>query len=378
MHKKSKSSKFTLSANLPILLSRILILAVFSTVIFWMITATTGEAKFLSHQFTSGSDDYEYLNAGVLAASGNNENKELSEIVDEFYYFSLHSPGYPVLLYILFILTSPSIYFGIFLNSVFLWISTYLSGGLGTCRDSSVPKLLAIIASMPGLLLVSFHLYKDVILLALVLVAIANYKKGNFVLAIFFAALTHYFRPFNWILLLMAVLIIKKPGVVFSLLLICFGVVLVNPEVIDLNMIQSQIQLAQSVAIRDMQTYGSSYEPVGNFLLDYLIGLGRFVLLPIPFSIDWVNRPLVFSLLEFFQSTIIYLTLFLGLFNHKIIIKSVKDNQILFGYAFLQSSTYAVLYFGNAEPRFRVLIFVCVGILIRSIIKNNFHPKAVI
>jgi hypothetical protein len=212
--------------------------------------------------------------------------------------------------------------------------------------------------------LVSLHLYKDLFLLALILVSIVSFKNKNYFLAIVFPLLTHYFRPFNWILLFFTFIAVSRPKIIVYALMVAGLALYFNAELFDFDNLYSQIQLAQSIAVRDMQSYGSTYEPTGNFIFDYLIGLVRFTFLPFPFSIDWTSRPFLFSLLDFLQSVGIYSAFFMSFYWPRRAIESIKTHSVIFIYTFLQVSTYSVIYFGNGEPRYRVFIYVCSALLI--------------
>ena len=336
---------------------------------FWVVTLLSDDYSFNYNFFTTGSDDLEYLNASVQAVKDITQS-DFSDLINKHFYFSLHSLGYPVVLYFLFNLTFATLFTGILLNGFLLWIIIRIVASMPTLRESKAYHFLTVFALCPGLLLVSLHLYKDLFLLVLILISVVSFKNKNYLLAFFFALLTHYFRPFNWILLFISFLAITKPRIIIYVIFTSVLVLFFNVELFDLNNLYSQIELAQSIAVRDMQSYGSTYEPTGNFTLDYLIGLLRFIFLPLPFSINWTNRPLIFSVLDFLQSMIIYLAFFMSVCLPRRALDSIKNNSAIFIYTFLQISTYSLIYFGNGESRYRVFIYICAAIIVIDLSRN--------
>lgn len=349
---------------------------------FWSVTLISDDLVFKSNLFTSGSDDLEYLNASVNSARDMVQG-DFYEILERYFYFSLHSPGYPIVLHVLFKLTVATLLTGIFLNGFLLWVAVRLVTLFPKFYLTKPYHFLTVFALCPGLLITSLHLYKDLFLLVLVLISAVNFRNKNYALAIIFALLTHYFRPFNWVLLFISFVAVKKPKIIIYSLLPLGSIFLFKPEFMNFESIYTAIQTAQLVAVQDMQSYGSTYEPTGNFILDYLIGLVRFILLPIPFSINWSNRPFIFSALDFAQSIIIFISLFMLVYRPRRAFESMKNNSIIFIYTFLHASIYSVIYFGNGDSRYRVYIYVCAAILIidlssrmfRKGLKSSIIPK---
>lgn len=348
-------------------LFKALIFSVFMTFLFYSLCLLSNEPTFLANGYTGGSDDLMFLenvNSALLL-----NNPTLVDLSEVLLHQTEHAPAYPFILYFFSKIAPAGIFLAIFLNFFALYFIGFISSPkleAGNCLYS--PWKFIIFA--PGLVFVAFHAYKDLFLMLIILLAIKAFNDKKFLLGLGISLLSGYFRPYNWILIFLAYMLFTR----FKLtLLLIFSssaaMLLLYPQYI-VEVINPMMESAHEIAYRDMVSYGSLYQPYDNMVVDYFLGMFRFIFLPLPWSIAWQDRPLFLSILELLQTIIIWAATIFIIIKPNFILRIIRDHGIIFWYCFLQASVYSILYFGNAQPRYRIYIYlICLFVFI-SITKN--------
>ncbi len=324
-----------------------------ATGIFYLMCISTSEPTFLENGYTGGSDDFTYL-ANVESALLLS-NPDWLDLIKTLSLHTEHAIGYPIVLYLASKVASYGIFLAVFLNFYAVYFIGLTLMSWGNIGRSSSPWKLILLA--PGIIFVGFHAYKDIVLLLITLLAIRAFKEKQFVLGLAISLVSNYFRPLNFVLIIFSYLLfIRWQLIIF--LSSTLVVILYLFSQLFYEVINPIIQTANDTAYRDLQTYGSSYKPSGNLIFDYFLGMLRFIFLPVPWAINFEGQPFFLSILEFFQSIIIWLVSIILIMKPKIFSKIFREYGGIFWYCLLQASAYSVLYFGNAQPRFRVYIYV--------------------
>jgi hypothetical protein len=342
------------------------VFAFFMTFLFLIGAISTTEPTFLKNGYTTGSDDSTYLeNINTALALNSPSALELREALVRG---AEHAPAYPVALYLASKIAPFGIFLAVFLNFYAVYFIAHISIAL-LQTQARLASLWKFILITPGILFVACHAYKDIFLLLITLLAIKAFRDRHLTLALGLSFLSGYFRPFNWILIFLTQFFIARLWLTL-LMMVCLSVAIffIYPNVVAEN-VSPIISNAHDIAYRDLESYGSSYQPYGNLIFDYFIALIRFIFLPAPWSINWIGRPLFFSILEFVQSIIIWATFTCILFKPKVLVRVIRNQGAIFWYCIMQASIYSILYFGNAQPRHRLYIYLLCFYIFASILE---------
>lgn len=326
---------------------------------------------YISYGMTSGSDDYKYFVESANALKIN--LKSFSEILEYIDFYSGHAVAYPLILYGVYYVFGPDVNIALILNALilffcFLLLYKYFIEN-SDYEKNSVIVFVFMILSMPGAYYVALHIYKDVFLFFFSLSSIYFFSKQKKILGVAGALISHFFRPYNFLIIFLLVLIKKYKSLIVFFLPIAFVAFYASNYRNELFL---SIEELNKVALEDLSSYGSSYIPSGNFFWDYIVGLVRFFMLPIPFRFDWdfESKPAILLFLEYFQSWVNYLAIVILLFNPNIFVRTVKKYYLLFGYAFFQASVYSIIFFGNSQPRYRIYYYACITIFLLEVLKK--------
>lgn len=347
-------------------LTKFLAFATFFSLIFFCMCLFSDNKEFILNNFTSGSDDLRYIINATNALSLS--EFDVQGLLNEISFETEHAYGYPLIIYLIYKLFIPNLFLIIFFNFLILfkiYETAYKNININYLFDNNY--LLIIL--MPGLIWVSMHAFKDILLLYLTFSSFYYARKKKYILSIFLAILTELFRPYNSILIILVLIFCNAP--IISIIL--SGVILIlfknnfQDKIIDI------INISNDYAIRDLNDSNSSFTPTSNFLINYLLGMFRFVFLPTPWGYKFHGFNFVFDLLEFIQSIIIWFSVAFFLMFFKKVMTAVNNNKYLFLYTFCNASVYSVIYFGSAQPRYRVYVYLCFALLLISV----FYQKRV-
>lgn len=348
---------------------KVLIFSTIFTLVFVGMSMLSNNQEFILNKFTTGSDDLRYIINATNALAIN--DFDLKEIINEISFETEHAYGYPIIIYMIFKVFTPNIFLIIFFNFLILYLIYDLLFNYINMYYELNNKLVLIFLT-PGLIWVSMHAFKDILLLYLVLLAIYYGKKDKFTLFIFFSVITELLRPYNSVLMIFILFFCARPKLIAT-----FGVLMTiilfdnfHDRILD------AITLSNNYAIRDLNDSGSNFTPGDNIFINYLVGMVRFVLLPTPWGYKFQGFSLIFDLLEFLQSIIIWFTLLISLIKFKKLINVIILNKYLFLYTFMNASIYAIIYYGNAQPRYRIFIYTfCVLILVSIFCRQKTNEK---
>lgn len=342
---------------------------------FFLFLLNISDSKnYIFYGMTSGSDDHKYFLESVSALKSNFQSFE--DILNYIKIYSGHAVAYPLILYSVFCVFGADVNVALILNAVVLYFCfVFLYKYIGGVENLNNNIFLLILMLTPGAYYVALHMYKDTFLFFVTLISIFFLERGRAVLGGWFAMISHFLRPYNFLIILLLKIIRKYPLLIICLFFIGISIFLKNSYLND--KILSSIDELNKIALDDLQSYGSNYTPSGIIFLDYLVGIIRFFFLPFPFKFNWNSneRPVVLLFLEFYQSILNYIAFIFVLLKFDIFIKTVKKYYLLFGYTFFQASVYSVIFFGNSQPRYRIYFFSCVTIFLLEVLGAYLNRK---
>lgn len=343
-----------------------ILFAICATSLFIVLSSIFGDEVFNGNYYTEGSDDLFYL-THAQQFSGTVFDSQIDEIAGQQ---SQHAPGYSLVLITIYSLIDFGIFNALFLNCIVLYfIVKLIISQLPPIFKNRAYFSLYVFA-LPGLLFVSLHVYKDIILLLGTLLSIFYINEKKYIPGVLLALATHFFRPYNWLIIVAAYLFIIGIRRKLISLGFIFLALLLGRELIDFEFVTEAIKVAQAVALDDMSSYGATYRPSGDFVVDYFYGLIRFYILPLPFSVQFEGRFILFSILEFVQSVIVWTTIMLVIIYPKNAFRILCKHFALVIFTFLHGSMYAIIYYGNAQPRYRVYFYILVLLLFVQLIRR--------
>lgn len=338
-------------------------------VLIYLVAFNFASNIFIENNLTSGSDDTTYYTEAIRAAN-TYRLIDFWGVVEEARVYSGHALGYPLFLFFLFSLTS-SIHVGLLCNLIFYsWAATIVTVEAGASskvvRGDAYRRAVLFLILTPGILLTAMHLFKDILLFALTIYSIYCLQKGFLGRGLIFALITHIFRPYNFILILAPFMLIKFPKSVF-VFFVAFGVSYLidfGPTVNALEQASVFIEFANQIALTDLSSSGSDYTPSGSVLVNYLLGMIRFLMLPLPWVYQVGSNEAVFYFIQYIQSLIVWAAFVLAIVYRKFAIFFVGKYLHLFYFILLHASTYALIYFGNANFRYRIYFFAFIALFI--------------
>lgn len=343
--------------------------------LFFLFLLNTSDSKnYILYGMTSGSDDHKYFLESVSALNSNFQSFE--DILDYIKVYSGHAVAYPLILYSTFYISGADVNIALILNAVVLYFCfVFLYKYIGDIKNLNNNLFLFILILTPGAYYVALHMYKDTFLFLVTLISIFFLERGRLALGGWFAMISHFLRPYNFLIIILLKIIRKYPLLMIVLFFLGVSLVLKNSYLND--KILSSIEDLNKIALDDLQSYGSSYNPSGIIFLDYFIGLIRFFFLPFPFKFNWDSneRPVILLFLEFYQTILNYIAFVFVLLRFDIFLKTIKKYYLLFGYTFFQASVYSVIFFGNSQPRYRIYFFSCVTIFLLEVLGAYLNRK---
>jgi hypothetical protein len=343
------------------------------SLIFYSLNFFTASAEFFANNMTSGSDDASYYSESVFAVQ-RHSILHIDRFLIDVYDYSGHAIGYPLFLFFVFSFY-PSLHFGVFLNILFYSFAVILCvfSNKFSREENFYSRVALFIVLTPGILLTSLHLFKDALLFLLTIYSIFCMQNGFLKRGIFFALLTHIFRPYNFLIILLPYVVIKYPRVslFFVVSIISSYVAGLGFATETVDSIVQAITFSQTIAVRDLESISSSFTPSESLFVNFVLGLIRFLLLPLPWIYSPGNVEPVFYFMIYIQSLIIWSGLIAAFFYKNFFIDFLMRNRLLFAYTLLHASTYSVLYFGNANFRYRVFLFAIVAMFLTELLFSS-------
>lgn len=339
----------------------------------YIFTLLLASNQFYANQMTSGSDDFVYLTEAI------NFNSiysilEIGPALDAAMDISGHAVGYPIFLFMAFSFI-PFLQFGLLLNIITFSIAAAMATLKSNMsqKDNIYRRGLIFLMLTPGIMLTSLHLFKDIILFALTIFSLFSLQRGFIGRGIVVAFLTHIFRPYNFIIILLPYVILKFPrsSLVFLLFFGFAYLVGLNFAVDAVNNVQISIEFLQAIASRDLDSTKSNFVPTDSIVINYLLGMIRFLMLPLPWIFSPGNSEIIFYFMLYVQSIIVWTGFSLVLFYRNIALNFCLKNYYILSFTLLHASVYAVIYFGNANFRYRVYLYTIVALFIIEVLFSS-------
>ncbi|BDU51410.1 hypothetical protein [Haliovirga abyssi] len=241
-------------------------------------------------------------------------------------------------------------------------------------KNSRINLIMFMLSINGFLIYTNIRILKDVLLFYLVLeiyYQFLNKKRGNFLVIFLLLIFMNYIRPYSTYLMFFLLLlqnqikkidpnkIIKKEKYFIILGIIFIGVFyFIFKEQVD-----TTIRVANLTALNDAEKFGST------IVLQYInaplykkiiVGIIRFILLPIPIGILFSKDAIVYKILAISGSCIWWLIMY-NIFYNIVMSFNRKRYQeiyllILFSFSFVL--VYVIIYLGNAEPRLRYPMYI--------------------